>query len=134
MLPLSAALPVVIAAWIVNQAIGFGLLGYPMEMNTLLWGLAIGAAALAATAVSAQVSRLLPAANRAATLALAVGAAYALYELVLIACTPALGSSGAFTFAIIARLGLLNVLWMLGLIAACEIAALLIAATRRRFT
>ena len=61
MLPLSAALPVVLAAWIVNQAIGFGVLGYPMEMNTLLWGLAIGVAALAATAVSARVPRLLPA-------------------------------------------------------------------------
>ena len=36
MLPLSAALLVVMAAWIVNQAIGFGVLGYPMEMNTLL--------------------------------------------------------------------------------------------------
>lgn len=134
MLPLSAALPVVIAVWIVNQAIGFGLLGYPMEMNTLLWGLAIGAAALAATAVSAQVPRLLPTANRVATLALAVIVAYAVYELVLLACTPALGSSGAFTLAIIARLGLLNVLWMLGLVAACEIAALLVAARRRRFS
>jgi hypothetical protein len=30
MLPLSAALPVVLAAWIVNQAIGFGVLGYPI--------------------------------------------------------------------------------------------------------
>ena len=49
MLPLSAALPVDLAARIVNQAIGFGVLGYPMEMNTLFWGLAIGVAALAAT-------------------------------------------------------------------------------------
>jgi hypothetical protein len=38
MLPLSAALPVVLAAWIVNQAIGFGVLGYPIELNTFLWG------------------------------------------------------------------------------------------------
>ena len=134
MLPLSAALPVVLAAWIVNQAIGFGVLGYPMEMNTLLWGLAIGVAALAATAVSARVPRLLPAGGRAATLTLAVIAAYAVYEIVLLAFAPALGGSGALTMTIIARLGLLNVLWMLGLVAACEIAALLIAATRRRLT
>jgi hypothetical protein len=90
MLPLSAAL----AAWIVNQAIGFGVLGYPMEMNTLLWGLAIGVAALAATAVSAQVPRHLPAGGRAATLTLAVIAAYAVYEIVLLAFAPALGGSG----------------------------------------
>jgi hypothetical protein len=94
MLPLSAALLVVMAAWIVNQAIGFGVLGYPMEMNTLLWGLAIGVAALAATAVSAQVPRHLPAGGRAATLTLAVIAAYAVYEIVLLAFAPALGGSG----------------------------------------
>ena len=51
-LPLSAALPVVVAAWIINQAIGFGLLGYPVELNTVLWGFAIGMAALIATAAS----------------------------------------------------------------------------------
>jgi hypothetical protein len=134
MLPLSAALLVVMAAWIVNQAIGFGVLGYPMEMNTLLWGLAIGVAALAATAVSAQVPRYLPQGGRAATLTLAVIAAYAAYEIVLLAFAPDLGGSGAFTMTIIARLGLLNVVWMLGLVAACEIAVLLIAATRRRLT
>jgi hypothetical protein len=57
-LPLSAALPVVVAAWIVNQAIGFCVLGYPVELNTFLWGFAIGAAALIATAVSTLVRRL----------------------------------------------------------------------------
>jgi hypothetical protein len=62
MLPLSAALPVVVAAWIINQAIGFGVLGYPVEMNTLLWGVSIGVAASIASVVSAQVPRLLPAA------------------------------------------------------------------------
>ena len=134
MLPLSAALPVVLAAWIVNQAIGFGVLGYPMDMNTLLWGLAIGVAALAATAASAQMLRLLPAADRVTALALALIAAYAAYEIVLSAFTVVLGDGGAFTLAVVARLGLLNVLWMLGLVAVCEIAALLVAATRHRYT
>ena len=43
MLRLPAALLVVAAAWIVNQAIGFGALGYPIDLNTMLWGTAIGA-------------------------------------------------------------------------------------------
>jgi hypothetical protein len=132
MLPLSAALPVVAAAWIVNQAIGFGMLGYPMELNTLLWGLAIGAAALLATAVSVLTQRLLPAIGRPATLGFTLVAAYAAYEVALLAFTPVLGGAGAFTIAIVARLGLLNVLWMIGLVAVCEITAFLIAATRRR--
>jgi hypothetical protein len=34
MLPFSSALLVVFAAWIVNQAIGFGSLGYPVELHT----------------------------------------------------------------------------------------------------
>src|SRR6202046_5618271 len=64
MLPMSSALPVVVAAWIVNQAIGFGVLGYPVELKTFLWGFAIGAAALIATAVSALALRPLPAIGR----------------------------------------------------------------------
>ena len=126
MLPLSAALPVVLAAWIVNQAIGFGVLGYPIELNTFLWGGAIGAAALIATVVSAQVLRRLPAIGRPAELALALLAAYVAYKGVLFAFTPVLGGAGAFTVAIIARIGLLNVLWMIGLVLAYELLRLFV--------
>src|SRR5271156_4230381 len=42
MLPMRPAVLVVAAAWLVNQAIGFGALGYPLDANTMLWGLAIG--------------------------------------------------------------------------------------------
>jgi hypothetical protein len=120
MLPLSSALPIVAAAWIVNQAIGFGVLGYPFELNTFLWGFAIGAAALIATAVSALVLRLLPAIGRPVELALTPLAAYVAYEVVLFAFTPVLGGGGAFTVTIIARIGLLNVVWMIGLVLAYE--------------
>jgi hypothetical protein len=121
MLPLSTALPVVAAAWIVNQAIGFGLLGYPIKLNTFLWGVAIGAAALIATALSALVLRLLPPIGRPVELALTLLAAYVAYELVWFAFTPMLGGAGAFTVGIIARIGLLNVLWMIGLALAYEV-------------
>ena len=60
MLPLPTALLVMFTAWVVNQAIGFGALHYPLNLNTLLWGLAIGAAALVATAASKLVLRSLP--------------------------------------------------------------------------
>src|ERR1700722_19171006 len=59
MLPLRPALLVVTAAWLVNQAIGFGLLRYPIDTNTILWGFAIGAAALVATMASMLVLRSL---------------------------------------------------------------------------
>ena len=126
MLPLSSALPVVVAAWIVNQAIGFGVLGYPVELNTLLWGFAIGAAALIATAVSALVLRLLPVIGRPVELALTLLAAYVAYEIALFAFTPVLGGAAAFTITIIARIGLLNVLWMIGLVLAYELVRLFV--------
>ena len=74
----------VTAAWIVNQAIGFGALGYPLNANTILWGLAIGLAALIATATSVLVLRALPRTGSPAVLSLALVAAYAAYEVVAV--------------------------------------------------
>jgi hypothetical protein len=121
-LPLPVALLVVAAAWIVNQAIGFGALGYPHEANTLLWGAAIGAAALISTVAAKLVLRSLPRTSTSpAVLALALVGAYAAYEVVLFAFTPALGGAGAFTLTVVARLGTLNLLWLIGLVTACEV-------------
>jgi hypothetical protein len=119
MLPLPAALLVVTAAWLVNQAIGFGVLGYPHTMNTLLWGLAIGVAALVATLASKAILRAWPRAATPVVLVLALAVAYAAYEIALFGCTPVLGGAGAFTVATIARLGLLNFGWLVALVAIC---------------
>jgi hypothetical protein len=120
-LPLSSALSVVFAAWIVNQAIGFGVLGYPTTLNTFLWGGAIGAAALIATIASCLALPRLPAICRPIELALTLLAAYVAYEVILFAFTPVLGGAGAFTVAIVTRIGLLNTVWMIGLAAAYEL-------------
>jgi len=58
-------------------------------------------------------------------LALTLVCAYTAYELVLFAATPFLGGAGAFTVAIVTRLGLLNIVWLIGLVAVCEIVRLL---------
>ena len=63
-------------------------------------------------------------------LALALVCAFGAYEIVLFAVTPFLGGAGSFTAAIVARLGLLNAGWLIGLVAACEIVRL--ARTMRR--
>ena len=129
MLPLRPALLVVGGAWLVNQGIGFGALHYPVNTNTMLWGLAIGVAALAATAVAAVIPRLMPQGRTplafALVLALALACAYGAYELALFAATPFLGGTGSFTTAIIGRIGLLNVAWLIGLVATCEIVRLI---------
>lgn len=131
MLSLPSALPVVGVAWLVNQAIGFGALGYPRDPKTLLWGCAIGLASLIATVAAKLLLRLFPRALTPAVLALALAGAYAAYEIVLFAFTPLLGGTGAFTAAIVARLGLLNVLWLIGLVGVCA-AWRLVAVARQR--
>ncbi len=132
LLPLQAALAVMLAAWIVNQAIGFGALHYPPDTNTVFWGFAIGVAGLIATGASKLILRSLPRASSPLALTVALIGAYASYEVVLFAFTPALGGAGAFKLAIVARLGLLNLPWLIGLVAACEVFRLLNPLSRRR--
>ena len=124
-LPMRSALLVTTGAWLVNQTIGFGTLHYPIDASTIAWGFVIGAAALAATLASAVALRSLPPNRKPLVLALTLVCAYAAYELTLFAATPFLGGAGAFTPAIVARLGVLNAGWMIGLVAVCEIICLI---------
>jgi hypothetical protein len=125
MLPLRPALLVAVGAWLVNQTIGFGALHYPIDGSTIAWGFVIGAAVLAATAASAAVLRALPMNHTALMLAVTLVCAYAGYQLVLFAATPFLGGAGAFTVTIVTRLGLSNMVWLIGLVAVCETVRLL---------
>ena len=77
------------------------------------------------TATSALVLRLAQRTSTVLALSLALVVAYAIYELVLFAATPVLGGEGAFTAAIIGRIGVLNILWLIGLVAASETVRLL---------
>ena len=131
-LPLRPALLVVVGAWLVNQIIGFGALHYPIDASTIAWGFVIGAAALAATIASSAALGVLPPNRTPLTLAAALVCAYAAYELVLFAATPFLGGEGAFTVAIVSRLGALGAVWLIGLVAVCEIVRLLDPFRRRR--
>jgi hypothetical protein len=121
MLTLRSALLVVTGAWLVNQGLGFGLLHYPVDANTILWGFVIGLAALTATLLSTIVLRISRGGWTPVALAAALLAAYGGYELVLFAATPFLGGAGNFAAAIVARLGLLSALWLIGLVAICEL-------------
>lgn len=121
MLTFRSALLVVTGAWLVNQGMGFGLLHYPVDTNTILWGLVIGVAALAATLLSMIVLRVLRRGGTPVALCVALLAAYLAYELVLFAATPFLGGVGNFAAAIVSRLGLLSAFWLIGLVAVCEL-------------
>ncbi|MBB4391932.1 hypothetical protein [Bradyrhizobium sp. ERR14] len=132
MLPQRPALLVVTGAWLVNQTIGFGVLHYPVDVGTIAWGFVIGAAALLATAASSTVLGLLPQGRTPLMLAITLVAAYGIYELALLAATPFLGGEGAFTAAIVTRIGLTSAVWLAGLVAICEIVRLGDPAGRNR--
>jgi hypothetical protein len=117
-LSLRPALLVVTGAWLVNQAIGFGALHYPVDASTIAWGFVIGAA-------SSLALRGVPRMRWPLALGLALVCAYASYELVLLAATAFLGGAEAFAPDIVGRLGLLSFAWLLGLVATCEIVRLL---------
>ncbi|MCK1720121.1 hypothetical protein [Bradyrhizobium sp. 141] len=124
MLPLRPALLVVTGAWLVNQTIGFGGLHYPVDAGTIAWGFVIGAAALLSAAASSTVLGMLPQGRTPVALAITLVAAYATYEIALLATTPFLGGESAFTAAIVTRIGLTSAAWLAGLVAACEIVRL----------
>ncbi|MGJ5181740.1 hypothetical protein ACQR16_33670 [Bradyrhizobium oligotrophicum] len=132
LLPLRAALPVMLGAFMVNQGIGFGALHYPVDATTLAWGAVIGAAALVATVVARVALGALRSSPAPLAFAAALLGAYAAYELVLLAATPALGGAASFTLPIVARLGLTSAAWLVGLVAVCEIVRLLSPHASRR--
>lgn len=125
MLPLRPALLAVTGAWLVNQGIGFGVLHYPVDATTMLWGLAIGAAALAGTLAASGVLRASPRWPAPLALTLALVCAYAAYEVVLLAAAPELGGAVNFTAGIVIKIGLTSMAWLIGLVAVCEIARML---------
>jgi hypothetical protein len=132
MLPQRSALLVVAGCWLVNQGVGFGMLHYPIDLTTMLWGFVIGAAALVATFAASAVLRVTPRLPAPLALTLALVSAYAGYELTLLALTPFLGGAASFTAAIVTRIGLTSMAWLVGLVAVCEIIGLLNPARSHR--
>jgi hypothetical protein len=119
-LPVRAALLTVAAVWLANQAIGFTVLGYPWTVDTILWGIAIGAAALlAARLASATFGRGLQ--NKPIAVGTAFVLALAGYEGGLFLVTFVLGGREAFTPAIVGHVALLNLGWTIALVAMVEV-------------
>lgn len=119
-LPMRSALACVLGVWFANQVIGFTALAYPWALDTLLWGLAIGGAAVAATALA---SVALEKFSRNVVVGAAIGlvVAFVVYEAGLFVVSFALGGGETFTASIIGQFGLLNLVWTIGLLAAREL-------------
>lgn len=112
------------AIWFVNQGIGFACYGYPHTVNTLLWGVAIGAAAVAAVSIAHGVLHRVQRWPRLWVAVAALAAAYVGYEALLLACGVFLGGvATGFAPPVVAELALQNLAWFAGLVALNELVA-----------
>lgn len=122
---LRASLRVMIAVWLANQAIGFGLFHFPRTPDTFLMGMAIGGAAVAGTIAAWAVlnrMRSLPVLLR---LGVAFLVSFGMYELALVGPVVFLGDLETFRPAIVAELGLVNAVSLVGIVALNEVLAAL---------
>jgi hypothetical protein len=105
---LRASLHVMIAVWLANQVIGFGFFHFPLTVNTVLFGVAIGVAAVATTIVASVITKY--GSHWAAPLRLGIGllASFAAYEIALLPAGVFFGDLETFRPAIVAQIGLIN--------------------------
>ena len=112
---LSGALATTAAIWFTNQALGFLALGYPLDGSTFAWGGAIGVAALLATLAAAAINEIgFPALWLQVTGAF--GAAFLVYEGILLLATVVLGGAQNFSPDIVAKLALSDAAWLIGVV------------------
>ena len=57
-LPLRQALAVTAALWLGNQIVGYGLIDYPVDGESISWGIMMGAASLAATFIAHRAGKI----------------------------------------------------------------------------
>jgi hypothetical protein len=110
------AIRITIALWMANQAIGFGILGYPVTVNSVGWGLAIGGAAVSSTAVARLIISRLRTARGLTRAVVALAGTFAVYEIALFTVAVAgLGGIGSFAAPIVGRIVVINAAALLGL-------------------
>jgi hypothetical protein len=111
------ALLLTVALWLANQIVGFGLMGYPWDGSTLLWGVVLGVVALLSTAAARLASTQVARAPYGVVLVSSFAAAFVAYEGGLYIVSAAwLGGTEDFTGSIVAYIAGLNVLAFIGLL------------------
>lgn len=105
-----------IAVWLANQVVGYGILGYPRTFDSFAWGGAIGIAALLAAFAAMSVGDRPMRTGPVLGTIIAFAAAFVVYEGVLFAATSILPSGEeAFSLRIVLYILQVNVLALIGL-------------------
>src|SRR5688572_11200340 len=120
---LRASVRVMIAVWLANQIIGFGLFHFPRTPDAFLMGIAIGGAAVLGTIAAWFILNWMQFRPLLLRLGLALLVSFGVYELALLAPVAFLGDLETFRPAIVAELGLVNAVSFVGMIALNEVVA-----------
>jgi hypothetical protein len=106
--------------WAANQAIGYGLLGYPWTWDSAAWGLAIGISAGLAMLAAKSLATRRPA---PLVVSLPFVAAFTAFELALFLVSFVLpASEGAFSASVVGHVFLINGVTISGLMAVNQLA------------
>lgn len=104
------------AVWLANQFVGFTILRYPWTINSLAWGIAIGAAAILATLAAQGTTLAFDKATRVWRSLAAFAAAFVVFEGALFAAAcVALGGTEDFTPPVIGWIFAVNASALIGL-------------------
>lgn len=103
------------AAWLSNQVVGYGILGYPQTAYSFAWGAAIGVASLLAFLAAHTAATSVN--HRALGLIAGFVAAFAVYEIALyLVGIPFSTSAKAFSAPIVGRIFEINLVSFAGLL------------------
>ena len=97
-------LMLIAAAWVMSQAVGFGILGYPLNANSLAWSAALGIAAIGSLLIARAAIARLGKAHPIARLTIAYVAAFIGFKAVILVWSFALDDGwAAFSAEVLAR-------------------------------
>jgi hypothetical protein len=109
------------AVWLINQAVGYAFLDYPMDASTFAWGIVLGASAIVAMFAARGAAAL--AETFATQVLFAFAAAFVGYEGTLyLAHFPLGGETSAYAAPVVAEILWTNALALVGLLALHKVA------------
>ena len=118
----SDAIAAVGLVWLTNQAIGYGIFGYPWTWDSVGWGVAIGASSELAILAAGALSTTRPA---PLAVSLPFVAAFTAFEAGLYLAGLVLpGGEGAFSASIVGHVFLINAITLCGLMAIYNLAVM----------
>lgn len=117
-LKLPQAIALTAAVWLTGQAIGFGVRDYPVDVQTVGWGIGLGVMALASLLTAAAIlPRLPPTWPTWFRVASAFVPAFVANQLAALAVEFAVKGSCEIVPGVITAIGLINVGWLAALLA-----------------